>query len=157
MNFEKQLGNRIKQLRIKNKIDQIELANLLGYKAFSTISKWENGETTPPIQKIIELATILNTSTDYLLFGKNNTEIINNNKNNFKGNYSGNINITNNNHHNKIPTTIKNLDDMYKIHTDNNTLNKEDFKLQSDMVYTLEKLLSTTTQILHELKKLNTK
>lgn len=69
MDFNKQRGSRIESLRANKSISQLELAKMLGYKSDSTISKWESGASIPTGTKIVKLAQVLGTSTDYILFG----------------------------------------------------------------------------------------
>ncbi|GIO09702.1 hypothetical protein J31TS6_57300 [Brevibacillus reuszeri] len=60
------LGERIKDLRLKKNLKQDEIAEMLGMKR-SNFSSYETGRTIPPSNILSELATILGTSTDYLL------------------------------------------------------------------------------------------
>lgn len=69
MDLNKQRGSRIERLRANKGISQLELAKMLGYKSDSTISKWENGASIPTGTKIVKLAQVLGTSTDYILYG----------------------------------------------------------------------------------------
>lgn len=69
MDLNKQRGSRIESLRASKGISQLELAKMLGYKSDSTISKWESGASIPTGTKIVKLAQVLGTSTDYILFG----------------------------------------------------------------------------------------
>lgn len=69
MDLNKQRGSRIESLRANKGISQLELAKMLGYKSDSTISKWENGASIPTGTKIVKLAQVLETSTDYILYG----------------------------------------------------------------------------------------
>jgi transcriptional regulator, XRE family len=62
-----EIGNRIRMLRERKGIDQLQLAEKLGYKSQSTISKWESGTNLPTGKKLIELAQILGTSTNEIL------------------------------------------------------------------------------------------
>lgn len=55
------IGSKIKELRIKNKLSQLELANLL-YVSNKTISSWENNRTIPDINFIFKLCDIFHTS-----------------------------------------------------------------------------------------------
>jgi len=73
--LNKQIGSRIESLRQVNKLSQLELATKMGYKSDSTISKWENGTNIPSGGKLVKLAQILGTTTDYILFG--GTSVIN--------------------------------------------------------------------------------
>lgn len=69
MDLNKQRGERIESLRSSRGVSQLELAKMLGYKSDSTISKWESGASIPTGSKIVKLAQVLGTSTDYILFG----------------------------------------------------------------------------------------
>lgn len=60
------LGENIKYLRTQKGLSQDFIADKLGYKSFTTIQKWESGVSEPPITKLKELATILNTDIDDL-------------------------------------------------------------------------------------------
>lgn len=63
------LNNRLKQLRIKHKYSQKELADIL-YVKQQTVSKWENTDTSPELDLIIKLAKLYKVTTDYILTGK---------------------------------------------------------------------------------------
>ncbi|MEK3717408.1 helix-turn-helix domain-containing protein [Paenibacillus sp. FSL R7-0333] len=60
------LGNRIRKLRIVNKLKQKELGDLIGVSA-QVISNWERSYSFPDNEDTSKLAGILQTSTDYLL------------------------------------------------------------------------------------------
>lgn len=62
MNF----GNRLKTLRIKKKLTQQQLADLLGLTK-SVISAYENGLRYPAYDVLIKIARIFKVSTDFLL------------------------------------------------------------------------------------------
>lgn len=62
-----EIGQRIKELRELRGMEQIELAWELGYKSQSTISKWESGVNLPTGKKLIELAQVLDVSTNEIL------------------------------------------------------------------------------------------
>lgn len=62
MNF----GNRLKTLRIKKKLTQQKLADLLGLTK-SVISAYENGLRYPAYDVLIKIARIFKVSTDFLL------------------------------------------------------------------------------------------
>lgn len=62
MNF----GNRLKTLRIKKKLTQQQLADLLGLTK-SVISAYENGLRYPAYDVLIKIASIFKVSTDFLL------------------------------------------------------------------------------------------
>lgn len=64
--IKENIAQNIVRLRIENKMTQPELASRLNYSDKS-ISKWENGIATPPIDVLKELADIFNVSLDYLV------------------------------------------------------------------------------------------
>ncbi len=64
------IGNRIKELRIKNKVTQEELANAL-HISTQAVSKWENGGS-PDLELVPEIAAYFNVTTDYLFDLKQN-------------------------------------------------------------------------------------
>lgn len=59
-------GQKIYNLRKQYGYSQEELAEKLNVSRQS-ISKWENGSSTPEITKIVELSNLFNVTTDYLL------------------------------------------------------------------------------------------
>ena len=63
----KNIGKRIKELRLKRGLTQEKLAELLGI-THKAVSKWECGLTLPDISMIVPLASVLEVSTD-TLFG----------------------------------------------------------------------------------------
>lgn len=64
------IGNRIKELRIKNNLTQKELADKL-FLNDRTISKWEQERGNPDISILPALSKELGVSIDYLLTGEN--------------------------------------------------------------------------------------
>ncbi|MBO4114779.1 helix-turn-helix transcriptional regulator [Streptococcus suis] len=64
-----QLAQQIRVLRTANSLSQDELAEKL-YISRQAVSKWENGEATPDIDKLVQLAEIFGVSLDYLVLGK---------------------------------------------------------------------------------------
>ncbi len=60
------IGTRIRELRIEQKITQDRLSEYMGISP-QAISKWENGTTMPDIRALPMLAEIFNVTTDYLL------------------------------------------------------------------------------------------
>lgn len=60
-------GERIKILRVKNDISQKKLSHDLGYKTYTTISKWEADASLPPGKELKKLASYFKVSTDYIL------------------------------------------------------------------------------------------
>ncbi|MBE5756729.1 MAG: helix-turn-helix transcriptional regulator [Clostridiales bacterium] len=64
--MKNKFAQRIKELRVENKLNQGKLAEILGVKQ-SCVSKWERGETLPDIEMLISIAEAFSVSTDYLL------------------------------------------------------------------------------------------
>jgi len=64
--FYMKLYERIKELRLENKLTQKELAKAIDVDA-TIISKWELGHKRPVYEDLIKLAGLFNVSTDYLL------------------------------------------------------------------------------------------
>lgn len=60
-------GERIRQLRILKNLSQQELSSDLGYKTYTTVSKWESDASLPPGKELKKLAAYFEVSTDYLL------------------------------------------------------------------------------------------
>lgn len=60
------LGNRIKERRQSLCLSQAELAQQL-HCTQAALSQYENGNREPGLQELIQIASVLNTSTDYLL------------------------------------------------------------------------------------------
>lgn len=73
MENKTEVGQRIRDLRLQNGFEQLDIAKKLGYKSDTTISKWESGASLPTGKKLPLLAMMLNTSTDYILYGKTTT------------------------------------------------------------------------------------
>lgn len=69
------IADRIKKLREQQNKTQTELAKQLGITR-SSVNAWEMGISVPSTHYIIELATIFQVSTDYIL-GVNTTSSIN--------------------------------------------------------------------------------
>ncbi len=60
------LAKNITSLRIKNKMTQSELAAKLNYTDKS-VSKWEHGDSTPPIEVLKNIADIFGVTVDHLI------------------------------------------------------------------------------------------
>jgi len=58
---------RIKQLRKSRDFSQTELAERLGYKNYTTVTKWEAGTNLPRGNELRKMAELFNVSTDYIL------------------------------------------------------------------------------------------
>lgn len=68
------LGKRIKQLRKDKSLTQKELANQIG-SSHAQLNKYESGLNTPPLDRLLMLAEVLETSIDYLIAGNERGEI----------------------------------------------------------------------------------
>ncbi|HPU29001.1 MAG TPA: helix-turn-helix domain-containing protein [Syntrophorhabdaceae bacterium] len=60
------MGIKIRRLREKHGLKQINLANALQVTT-QAVSKWEKGASYPDIKSLIKIATLFNVSTDFLL------------------------------------------------------------------------------------------
>lgn len=69
------MKERIKALRVKEKMNQTELGEILGVSQ-DAISKIEKGINNPTVQQIEALSKFFNVSSDYLLFGIESTKDI---------------------------------------------------------------------------------
>ncbi len=59
-------GRRIRELRVERGLSQKELAEQIGV-AQNTVAQYEKGTAKTSLEVIVNLAVILNTTTDYLL------------------------------------------------------------------------------------------
>ncbi|WP_269760008.1 helix-turn-helix domain-containing protein [Streptococcus dysgalactiae] len=60
-------ASNLKYLRLRNNMEQLELANLLGRKSSSSISEWEKGKYTPKSGLLSDIAAIFDvTLTDLM-------------------------------------------------------------------------------------------
>lgn len=62
-------NNRLYQLRKQKGLSQEELANRLNVSR-QTVSKWEVGDSTPDMEKLIAMSVLLDVSLDKLVMGK---------------------------------------------------------------------------------------
>lgn len=69
------MGNRIKKSRELAGLTQEEVAEKVGVSR-TAVTRWEQGEIEPKISNLVEIANVLNVSTDYLL-GTNTRECSN--------------------------------------------------------------------------------
>jgi len=61
-------GLRLKELRKQKGWTQKELANMIDIR-FAQLNKYECGMHIPPIEKLIQLSTVLGVTLDYLVMG----------------------------------------------------------------------------------------
>ena len=71
------IAEKIVLLRKKKGISQEELANKLNTSR-QAVSKWENNQSTPDLEKLVALSKYFNVTTDYLLTDSIETSISNN-------------------------------------------------------------------------------
>lgn len=60
------MGDKLKTLRIENKMTQKQVADRIGL-AISAVSSYESGSRYPSYDVLIKLANMFHVSTDYLL------------------------------------------------------------------------------------------
>ena len=63
------LNNRLYQLRKQKGLSQEELANRLNVSR-QTVSKWEVGDSTPDMEKLVAISDLVDVSLDKLVMGK---------------------------------------------------------------------------------------
>lgn len=66
---KKAVGMRIRLSRKNKKMTQSKLSEYLDYTNERQLQRIENGETACSVDKLMEIAQILDVSTDFLLFG----------------------------------------------------------------------------------------
>jgi transcriptional regulator with XRE-family HTH domain len=66
--IRKNFGKRLKELRKQKKWTQKELAAMINAQ-FPQLNKYECGLNFPPVDKLIKLAEVFDTTVDYLLAG----------------------------------------------------------------------------------------
>jgi transcriptional regulator with XRE-family HTH domain len=71
--LRKKFGVRIKELRKNKKWTQKELANKIDVR-FPQLNKYECGLHTPPMDKLVKLSEVFDTTIDYLLTGDRTDE-----------------------------------------------------------------------------------
>ena len=70
-----QVGRKIKKLRVKNNMTQMNLADAMGV-SYQAVSNWERGNSMPDISKLAELANLLQCTIDELLGNSKETELV---------------------------------------------------------------------------------
>jgi len=68
------ISSRIKELRVKNKFTQSDLAKLVGL-TYIQIGRYETSKSNPSSDVLLKLANALNTTTDYLMNGSTDEKI----------------------------------------------------------------------------------
>jgi len=74
MSLGDSMKNRLKELRKAKKLTQVALQMQTGVEQ-ALLSKFENGERTPPTETLFLLAEFYNVSIDYILCRTDNPEI----------------------------------------------------------------------------------
>ena len=64
-----EFNNRLYQLRKQKGFSQEELANRLNVSR-QTVSKWEVGDSTPDMEKLVAISDLFDVSLDMLIMGK---------------------------------------------------------------------------------------
>lgn len=64
------ISENIKYLRTQNNMSQEELATALGYKSYTTITKWESGVSEPTLKMVNQIADYFNISVNDLCYKK---------------------------------------------------------------------------------------
>ena len=72
------LSKNLKYLRLKHKYSQDKIADILGYKSFTTIQKWETGASEPNLDKLQILASLYNVTLNDLVSSDLTSNNINN-------------------------------------------------------------------------------
>ena len=68
------IHSRLKAAREKKELSMEALAKLVGVKAWQTVQQWENGSTAPSRKRLLQVASILGVSTEYLMFGADSSD-----------------------------------------------------------------------------------
>lgn len=66
---KREMGIRIKELKKRQELTQQEMAEIFCCATERQLQRIENGEICCPDDRLVDIAQILNTTTDYLLFG----------------------------------------------------------------------------------------
>ena len=67
---KREMGNRIRQARIKKGLRQNQCLKGLGDITPQMLSGWENGNVTPSIDYLMKISEFFNVTIDYLITGK---------------------------------------------------------------------------------------
>lgn len=66
-NIPKQFGQKLRTLRNRYKLTQIELAEILGYLSHGYLSDIEKGKKIPTVELVLSVSRLFQVSTDQLL------------------------------------------------------------------------------------------
>lgn len=69
------VAERLSNIRKEKGMTQSEVAEKIGV-SFQAVSLWERGETTPEIDKLVEIATLYQVSLDWLMTGKIEVKVV---------------------------------------------------------------------------------
>lgn len=69
------IGENIRYLRNKKNMSQEELASALGYKSYTTITKWESGVSEPTLKMANQIADYFNISVNDLCYKRLSTPV----------------------------------------------------------------------------------
>ncbi|MBQ8238391.1 MAG: helix-turn-helix transcriptional regulator [Oscillospiraceae bacterium] len=69
------LGDRIKECRLKAKLSQEKVAELVGVSR-QAVTKWESGLSAPNTDNLFKLAEVLGTTVDFLITAENDTRSV---------------------------------------------------------------------------------
>lgn len=67
---DKELGARLKEARVRKNKSQAEVCELAEIPKVQTLSAYERGVNSPPLETLKKLSEIYDVSADYLLFGR---------------------------------------------------------------------------------------
>src|SRR5699024_8734751 len=74
------IGENIKKLRSSRGMTQQQLADVVGAKTYTTITKWEKGDNVPQGKDLIVLSNYFNVSVDSILGLRNEIKVANMNE-----------------------------------------------------------------------------
>lgn len=71
------IGENIRYLRSKKDISQEDLASALGYKSYTTITKWESGVSEPTLKMANQIAAFFDVSVNELCYKRLSASAVN--------------------------------------------------------------------------------
>lgn len=72
---KKDIGKRLKYLRINKQLTQEEVSKIVGSYNGTVVGNWERGKTKPKKQYLEKYASYFNVSIDWILTGENDCEM----------------------------------------------------------------------------------